>query len=89
MRIQETDAKRVQDQAQLVGKGDPQGIVQEIEIRPHYQMVCAQNKIRTERHKILWDFEIQADHLISVKRQYLELMVWFLCLMAYQLFLGF
>ena len=40
-----TRTKWVQDKALLDGKGDPLGIVQEIEIWPYYQMVYAQTRI--------------------------------------------
>ena len=35
----------ISDMTPLCEKGDPQGFVQEIEIWPYYQMVCAQIRI--------------------------------------------
>ena len=39
--------------------------MQEIEILSYYQMVYV---LKNKTHKILWDFEIQADHLIPTRR---------------------
>ena len=36
------DIKRIEEQLWLGEKGDPQGIMQETEIRPYWQMVYAQ-----------------------------------------------
>ena len=46
------------------------GNVQEISIRPYRQMEYAQPEsvIENDSHKLLWDFEIQTDHLIQVRR---------------------
>ena len=44
------------------GKGDSQEIVREIEIW-QYESV-----LENEIHKVLWDFEIQTDHLITVRQ---------------------
>ena len=51
-------------------EGDAQGIVQEIEIWPYYQMINAQPKICPGEWdaQILWDFQIQIDHLILARR---------------------
>ena len=47
------------------GKDGPLGIIQEIKILPKYQIVYKLESIlKNEMHKILWDFEIQTDHLI-------------------------
>ena len=43
--MQQTSVKVVQNYAQLSGKGDPLGIVQEIEIFPYHQMLYAQLRI--------------------------------------------
>ena len=57
--------KKVQDKTQLGGKADPLWIMQEIKFRPYYQMVNSpESVLENETHKILWDFEIQVDHLI-------------------------
>ena len=47
----------VQDYARLGRKGDPLGIVKEIKY-----------VLENETYKILWDFEIQIDHLILARR---------------------
>ena len=41
----------IKDSARLGGKGDPLWIVQEMEIRPYYQMVYAKIRIHTRE----WD----------------------------------
>ena len=54
----------------LCGKADPLRIVQEIEITPYCQMVYAQTRIciGNGMNKVILDFEIQTDHLISIRR---------------------
>ena len=52
--MQQTSAKRLQNKAQLGGKGDLLGILQEIEIGPYYQMVYTQSISDNEMHKIFW-----------------------------------
>ena len=49
------------------GNSDPPGILQKTEIKPYYQMVYAQTKIRPGEldNKILQDFERKSDHLIA------------------------
>ena len=45
--------------------------MQEIKILPYGQVVYAHNLEyvpENETHKVLWDFELQADHLISASR---------------------
>ena len=52
-------------------ESDPLGIVQEIKTQPYEQVVFAQSRIRTGEkviHKIFWDFVIQTDDLILVRR---------------------
>ena len=51
------------------------GIVQEIDISPNEQMVYVQPRICPieKSPKILWDFDIQTDHLISARRTNLEI----------------
>ena len=44
--ISEFRIKRIENKTQLAGKWDPLGIVQEIKIWPHLQMVYAQTRIR-------------------------------------------
>ena len=54
-----------------VGQGDLLGNVQEISIRPYKQMVYAQTQhlsSKMMRIKLLWDFNIQTDHLIPARR---------------------
>ena len=50
-------------------ESDPLRILQEIEIWPYYQIIYAQNpSLKNEKHKTLWDFELQTDHPIPAKR---------------------
>ena len=51
-------------------KGDPLGIVQEIEIRTYYQMVYALNRIHPvekDAKNFFWDFEIEIDQIIPAR----------------------
>ena len=50
----------------LGGEGDPLGIVQEVKIWPYEQMVYAQPRICSG--KVLWDIEIQTNHIIAIRR---------------------
>ena len=45
-RMQQTDTEGVQAKAQLGGKGDPQGILQETEFWLYYQMVFVPIRIQ-------------------------------------------
>ena len=50
-------------------QGDPQGIVQEVQI-DHMNKLYMHNPefvLENEMHKLLWDFEIQTDHVISAR----------------------
>ena len=60
----------VQGETRLGQQGDPLGNVQEISIRPCKQMVYAQPApvLENDSHKLLWDFNIQTDHLIPARR---------------------
>ena len=50
-------------------KGDPVDIVLDIKIWLYYLIEHTQTRIRqNETHKIIWDFEIQTDHLIPTRR---------------------
>ena len=64
--MQQTCRKGVQDLARLCGEGDPLEIVPESEIWRYKQMVKYKPESVQENKtsKILWDFEIQTDHLI-------------------------
>ena len=69
--MQQTGTKGMQDKALLDGKKDPLRIVQEIKIWPFNQVVYAfkpESVPENETHKILWNFEVQMDHLISARR---------------------
>ncbi len=52
------------------GQGDPLVIVQEIEVLPYtkWYMHNSEYVLENETHKLLWDFEIQTDHIISARR---------------------
>ena len=52
------------------GKGDQLGIVQEkkINLTTKLYMHKPESILVEETHKILWDFEIQTDHLISARK---------------------
>ena len=73
--MQQINTEGVQGETQLGWQGDPLGNVQEIEIwhlkwyMPHPVPV-----IENDIHKLLWDFNIQTDHLISARRQDLIIM---------------
>ena len=55
--------------AQLVRKGDPLRIVQEIKFDILTNGKCTSQKfLENEMHNILWDFEIQTNYPISAKR---------------------
>ena len=41
------------------GKGDKQGIMQEIEVIPYHQMPKPESVHENKTHNIFWDFEIQ------------------------------
>ena len=70
----QTRVKRLQDEIWLGGKNYSLRITLETEIWPYYQMVYTQPRISPgERNKILWDFEIQTDHLIPAR--ILDLMI--------------
>ena len=65
---------RTKDEARLGEIGDPLGIVQEIEIWPYkWFMYKPESVLMNETHEILWDFEIQTDHLILARRPDLAL----------------
>ena len=51
-------------------QGDPQGIVQEIKFdhMNKWYMHNPASVLKHETHKLLWDFDIQTDHLISARR---------------------
>ena len=49
--MQQTDTKGEQDKTRLGGKGDPQKIVQEVEIWPYYPMIYARTRMRPRE----WD----------------------------------
>ena len=51
----------------------PLGIVQETEICPCEQILYAQPVLENKTHKLIRDFEIQKDPLISARRLDLEL----------------
>ena len=98
--MQQTGTIGVKNKKRLCGKGDPQGIMQEIKIdhTTKCYLLKPEFVLENETHKILWDFEIQTDRLIRAKRPELVLknklsshvpaghrgLVWFLCLVAYQ-----
>ena len=42
--------------------------MQEIEIGPYYQVYKQESILENETHKVLWDFEIQTDHVIPPRR---------------------
>ena len=46
--MQQTSSKWVKEEGQRGGKGDPRGIVEEIEILPYYQEVHIQIRIRAQ-----------------------------------------
>ena len=68
----------VKDLVRLNGKGDPLGIVTEIKFDPNTKLYIHKPESIQERktHKILWNFEIQTDHLILAKRHDLILRSW-------------
>ena len=68
--MQQIGTEGVQGETQLGQQGDPLGNVQEISIRPYKQMVYAQPGTCPEKdsHELLWDFNIQTDHLIPARR---------------------
>ena len=66
--MQQISTEGVQGETRLGRQGDPQGNVQEISIRPYQQMVYAQPVLENDSHKLLWDFNIQTDHLIPTRR---------------------
>ena len=49
-----------------MGKGEPQVIMQQLKVGNSTKWYMSKRKsvLENERHKILWDFKIQADHLI-------------------------
>ena len=64
--MQQTSAKRVYDQTRLGGQRDLQGIVMgngNLTIRTNAFRKKPQSLLKTDI--ILWDFEIQTDHLNS------------------------
>ena len=62
--MQQTSAKRMYDETWVVGEGDILRIVKEI-LPILSNGICI---LENEMHKILWDFEIQTDHLIPAWR---------------------
>ena len=69
-RMQQISTEGVQGETRLGRQGNPLGNVQEISIRPYKQMVYAQPApvLENDSHKLLWDFNIQTDHLIPARR---------------------
>ena len=66
--MQLTGRKRIQDQTRLGGNGYPMGIVQEIEISLHKQMIYIhkpETVTKIEKHEILWDLKIQISHIVN------------------------
>ena len=52
----------------MSGQGDPEGIEQEFGCTKKQYMHNSKSVFDNEIHKLLWDFEIQTDLLISAKR---------------------
>ena len=52
------------------GQGDPLGIVEKLTFDQTNKWYIHNTKfvLENETHKLLWDFEIQTDHLISTRR---------------------
>ena len=52
------------------GQGDPLAIVQDFKFDPTNKcyMYNTESVLEIETHKVLWDLEIQMDHLFSVRR---------------------
>ena len=69
-RMQQISTEWVQGETWLGRQDNPLGNAQEISIRPYKQMVYAQPGTcpRNDSHKLLWDFNIQTDHLIPARR---------------------
>ena len=70
-RMQQISTEGVQGETRLGRQGNPLGNVQESSIRPYKQMVYAQpgaSVLENDSHKLLWDFNIQTDHLIPARR---------------------
>ena len=69
-RMQQISTEGVQGETRLGRQGNPLGNVQEISIRPYKQMVYVQPApvLENDSHKLLWDFNIQTDHLILARR---------------------
>ena len=69
--MQQISTEGVLGEAGLGRQGDLLGNVQEISIRPYKQMVYAQPAtpiLENDSHKLLWDFNIQTDHLNPARR---------------------
>ena len=65
-RMQQISTEGVQGETRLGRQSDPLGNVQEISIRPYKQMVPV---LENDSHKLIWDFNIQKDHLIPTTDQ--------------------
>ena len=66
----QTGTEGVQGLTRLGGQGDPLGYVQEIQF-DHANKWYMHNPapvLETNTNKLLWDFDIQTDHLISVRK---------------------
>ena len=68
--MQQISTEGVQGETWLGRQGDPLGNVQEISIRPYKQWYMHNPApiLENNSHKLLWDFNIQTDHLIPARR---------------------
>ena len=58
--MQQSSIKGIENYKWVGGKGDPQGIVQEIKIWPHtpkWYMHKPESILENKMYKILWDFQ--------------------------------
>ena len=68
--MQQTRTKGVQDVAWLGGKGEPLGIVQKLKFdhTNKWHQLKPESVLKNETHEILWDFEVQTNQSIPVRR---------------------
>ena len=67
--MQQISTEGVQGETRLSRQGDPLGNEQEISIRLYkWYMHNPAPVLENDSHKLLWDFNIQTDHLIPARR---------------------
>ena len=67
--MQQTCTKWIKEQAELIGKGDPRGTVQKVNVVILINGIYTNQKLFLKmKHKILWDFEIRVNYPILPRR---------------------